>query len=433
MVDAARQAEQLTRSSPALMTRMSAMMFLQYWPLGTWGVTVGTYIAANTGQQGAGTFSAGFVGYSTAAGAIGSLLSPVVIGFLSDRFFPAQVLLALMHLGCAVAAWGMYESQTQTAFFLWLLLYFQCFIPAATLTNKIALKHLADVDAEYPLVRIFGSVGWIVAGLFLGFVWPLVNGGSIDATRIPLMIGAAGSLLMALFSLTLPHTPPEPRSDGAGLRTFRDSDELLQNKPLIAFLVISMLACIPSMAYNNYGNLFLNTQAYARPAALMTLGQISDVLCLWATPWLIARFGLGFLFVTGVIAWGIRYGLLATGSFYQTAWPVYTAILIHGPCYVFVYVIGVMYVDRLADRAHRGAAQGLNALATTGLGHLLGAVTVGFAQQTFLTPEGVSPPPYNWPAFWLVPAAVSAVTVVLFQFAFRARRTKNAYPEPSAA
>ena len=92
-----------------------------------------------------------------------------------------------------------------------------------------------------------------------------------------------------------------------------------------------------------------------------------------------------------------------------------------------------MYVDRLADRAHRGAAQGLNALATTGLGHLLGAVTVGFAQQTFLTPDGVSPPPYNWPAFWLVPAAVSAVTVVLFQFAFRARRTKNAYPEPSAA
>src|SRR5688572_19305539 len=133
------------RSSPALMMRMSAMMFLQYWPLGTWGVTVGTFIAANTGQQGAGIFSSGFVGYSTAAGAIGSLLSPVVVGFLSDRFFPAQVLLALMHFGCAVAAWGMYGSQTQSAFFLWLLVYFQCFIPAATLTNKIALKHLADV------------------------------------------------------------------------------------------------------------------------------------------------------------------------------------------------------------------------------------------------------------------------------------------------
>jgi MFS family permease len=116
------QADQAHCSSPALMARMSAMMFLQYWPLGTWGVTVGTYIAANTGQQGAGIFSAGFVGYSTAAGAIGSLLSPVVVGFLSDRYFPAQVLLALTHFGCAVAAWGMYESQTQASFFLWLLL-----------------------------------------------------------------------------------------------------------------------------------------------------------------------------------------------------------------------------------------------------------------------------------------------------------------------
>jgi nucleoside transporter len=415
------------------MARMSAMMFLQYWPLGTWGVTVGTYIAANTGSQGAGVFSAGFVGYSTAAGAIGSLLSPVVVGFLSDRYFSAQVLLALTHLGSAFAAWGMYESQTQTAFFLWLLLYFQCFVPAATLTNKIALKHLANVDAEYPRVRIFGSVGWIVAGLLLGFVWPHVLGGSIDATRTPLLIGAWGSLATAFFCLTLPHTPPEPHGGGILRRSFRDSDELLGNRPLIAFLVVSMLACVPSMAYNNYGNLFLNTQEFPRPAALMTLGQLSDVVCLWATPWLIARFGLRFLFVTGVIAWGVRYVLLAAGSHFFIGWPVYIAILIHGPCYVFVYVIGVMYVDRLADASHRGAAQGLNALATTGLGHLLGAMTVGFAQQTFLTPEGMSPPPYNWAAFWLVPAAVSATTVVLFQFAFKAPRAKAAYVEPSAA
>jgi nucleoside transporter len=433
MVDEYQPPEPARCSSPALLARLSAMMFLQYWPLGTWGVTVGTYIAANTGQQGAGIFSAGFVGYSTAAGAIGSLLSPVAVGFLSDRFFSAQVLLALMHFGCALAVWGMYESQTQTAFFLWLLLYFQCFVPAATLTNKIALKHLADVDAEYPFVRIFGSVGWIVAGLFLGFLWPLFLGGSIDATRIPLLIGAWGSLATAIFSLTLPHTPPERRNSPTGLRTLRGSDALVGNRPLMAFLFVSMLACIPSMAYNNYGNLFLNNQAFPRPAALMTLGQISDVLCLWATPWLIARFGLRSLFVSGVIAWGLRYVLLAAGSHYFIAWPVYVAILIHGPCYVFVYVIGVMYVDRLADAAHRGAAQGMNALATTGLGHLLGAMTVGFAQQTFLTPDGIAPPPYNWAAFWLVPAAISGVTVVLFQFAFRAPRAKSAYAEASTA
>src|SRR3954454_24113631 len=142
------------RSSAALITRLSTMMFLQYWPLGAWGETYGTYIAANTGTQGEGIFSAGFVGYSTAAGAIGSLVSPLIIGFISDRYLAAQNLLGLMHIGCALAAWGMYATHSQPVFFICLLLYFQCFSPAATLTNKIALKHLAHVDVEYPAVRI---------------------------------------------------------------------------------------------------------------------------------------------------------------------------------------------------------------------------------------------------------------------------------------
>ena len=399
----AADADSSQRSSPAMMARISAMMFLQYWPLGVWGVTVGTYIAANTGKEGAGIFSAGFVGYSTAAGAIGSLLSPVVIGFLSDRYFAAQNLLALLHVGCALAAWGMYESHTQAAFFMWLLIYYQCFSPAAALTNKIGLKHLANADAEYPLVRIFSTVGWITAGLFVGFAWPFAAGESIEPTRIPLMIGAGGSIVMALFSFTLPHTPPEEHSGLFLPRILRDSGDLLRNRPLVVFLVVAMLACIPTMAYNNFANLFLNNVHYRRPAALMTLGQVSDLLVLGLTPWLIKRFSLRSLFVSGVIAWGVRYGLLAAGSFYEITWPAYAAILMNGPCFVFIYVIGVMYVDRLVGGAHRGAAQGMFALASAGLGNLAGALTVGYTQSTFLTPEGVSPPPYNWPAFWAFP------------------------------
>src|SRR3972149_9144870 len=188
------------RSSRPMMVRMSAMMFLQYWPLGTWGVTVGTYIAANTGEQGARIFSAGFVGYSTAASAIGSLLSPVLVGILSDRYFSAQRLVAAMHFGCALTAWGMYASESETAFFLWLVGYFQCFVPAATLTNKIGLKHLADVNAEYPLVRIFGTAGWIGSGLFVGFVWPLVTGQPIEASRTPLLLGGGAHILLGVCS-----------------------------------------------------------------------------------------------------------------------------------------------------------------------------------------------------------------------------------------
>jgi MFS family permease len=181
-----------------------------------------------------------------------------------------------------------------------------------------------------------------------------------------------------------------------------------------------MLACVPSMAYNNGGNLFLNKQGYRWPAALMTLGQLSDVLVLWATPWLIARLGLRTLFVSGVIAWAVRYCLLAFGSYSELVWPVYLAILIHGACYVFVYVIGVMFVDRLVEGAHRGAAQGLYVLMSSGLGHLFGAFTVGLSQEVFLTPAGVSPPPYDWTAFWIVPATVSVVAALAFSVIFKA-------------
>lgn len=414
--------EPTRRTSPAMFVRMSAMMFLQYWPLGIWGVTVGTYIAANTGGEGAGTFSAGFVGYSTAAGAIGGLLSPVLMGYLSDRYFAAQRLLAAMSAGCAVATWQMYESQTQVSFFLWLLAYFQFFVPAATLTNKIALRHLANPDAEYPRVRVFGTLGWIGAGLFVGIFWPIATGESIEATRLPLVFGSCGSVLMALYSLSLPHTPPERATERVRPGTFRDSGKLLKNRQLVVFLLVAMLASIPSMAYNNFANPFLNRQGYPHPAALMTIGQISDLLFLWLTPWLISYFGLRALFVTGVIAWAARYIGLAAGSYFGLAAPVYAAIAIHGMCYVFVYVVAVLYVDRLADPAHRGAAQGLLALASTGFGHLIGAFTVGFMQEIFLTPEGVSPPPYRWAEFWLVFASISLFAFFVFQVAFRPQR-----------
>ncbi len=418
----AAEADASQRSSPAMMARLSAMMFLQYWPLGVWGVTVGTYIAANTGQAGAGIFSAGFVGYSTAAGAIGSLLSPVVIGFLSDRYFAAQNLLALLHFGCALAAWGMYETHAQAAFFVWLLLYYQCFSPAAALTNKIGLKHLANTDAEYPLVRIFSTVGWITAGLFVGFAWPLVTGESIEPTRVPLLIGAVGSVVMCLFALTLPHTPPEELSGILLSRILRDSSEILRNQSLVAFLVVTTLACIPTMAYNNFANLFLNNFHYRHPAALMTLGQVSDLVVLGLTPWLIKRFSLPSLFVSGVIAWCVRYGLLAASGFYVITWPAIAAIMLNGPCFVFIYVVGVMYVDRLAGGEHRGAAQGMFALASAGLGNLAGAVTVGYAQSTFLTPENVLPSPYNWPAFWIVPAILGGASLLVYGVYFKAPR-----------
>jgi Na+/melibiose symporter-like transporter len=313
----------------------------------------------------------------------------------------------------------MYESHAQAAFFLWVLIYYQCFSPAAALTNKIGLRHLANADTEYPFTRMFSTIGWISAGLLVGFAWPLATGISIEPTRIPFMIGAGGSIVMALFSVTLPDTPPEERSGLLPSRILRDSGELLRNQPLVVLLLILILVCVPTMAYNNFANLFLNNLHYRRPAALMTLGQVSDLFVLGIAPWLIRRFSLRSLFLSGMMAWSARYGLLAASSMYEIAWPAYAAILMNGPCFVFIYVIGVMYIDRLVGGVHRGSAQGMFALASGGVGNLAGAFMVGYAQSIFLTPEGVSPPPYNWVAFWAVPAILSALSVVIYIVCFK--------------
>jgi nucleoside transporter len=414
MEDASANTQSPPQSSGRLLARLSAMMFLQFWPLGTWGVTFGSYIATNTGERGTHIFSSGFVGYSTAAGAIGSLLSPVLIGFLSDRYVAAERLIMLMHAGCALAAWQMSQTNSQTAFFLWLLVYYQCFSPSCALVNKISLRHLAESSTEYPVVRLFGTIGWITAGLFVGLLWPALTGDPIETTATPLIIGAIGNLVMSLYSLTLPHTATELKSGRIVPSVSRDSRVLFRNRELLMFLAVVLFTCIPTMAYNNFADVFLNDKNYWRPAALMSLGQVSEVLMLAASPWLIARFGLHTLFATGIAAWCVRYLLLALGSYANISAPVYAAIAIHGLCYVFVYIIGVIYVDRLVSHSHRGLAQGMYTIVYAGLANLFGAVSVGYCQSLFLTPEAVSPPPYNWTVFWLVPAAISAATAIAF-------------------
>lgn len=394
-----------------MLARLSAMMMLQSWPLGAWGVTVATYITTNTGQSGEGIFSPGFAGFSTAAGALGGLIAPTLIGLVSDRRISSQLLLALMNLGCAGAALGMCLARDQPVFLVSLLAFFHCYLSAVTLTNKIAFGHLSDPATGFPFIRLFGALGWISSGLFIGLLWPAMSGSSIEAARTPFMIACVASLLMSVYALTLPATPPAT-SKSPGDATRQARWVLLANRPLVAFLVLSLLACIPSMAYNNFSNPFLNWEGYPHPAALLTLGQASEIACLAAMALLLRRVSLRLLFGLGVLAWAARYVLLAVGAAYGLGGAVLLAILLHGPCFAFVYVAGPMYTDNLVEARHRGAAQGLYTGATMGLANLAGAVLVGCLQRTFLTPPDVTPPPYNWEAFWIVPAVLSLLTAL---------------------
>ncbi len=429
-------------SSRLMLIRISVMMFLEYWPLGLWGITIGTYLSANTGSLGLGIYEPGFVGYSAATAAIGSILSPILIGIITDRFFSAEKVVSLLHVGAALAAWWLFVCLTQAGFFWGMLFYFQCFVPTVILTNAIALRHLKNVDKEFSVVRIYGTVGWIAAGTFIGFFWPYFVGESIEATRIPLGLSAISHIVMAFYALTLPKTPPMPNSEANQINRNRTDNGLekplasdhsileknswfrqithstiWRNRPFLFFLLFSLLACLPSMAYTTFANPFLNDFGFESAAGILTLGQYSEVACLFVMSLLVGKLGLKRLMLVGLLAWGIRYLLLTMGVAYESNVSIYLAILIHGPCYVFIYVAGQLYIDQLASKENRGAAQGLLALATTGLGHLIGSLLSGVLQEQYLSPERVGGP--SWEYFWLIPACLCFATALLFQLAFR--------------
>ena len=409
---------------PILLARLSLMMFLQYWPLGLWVVTIGTYLAANTGEEGAGIFSSGFAGYSGSFAALSSLFAPALFGWITDRYFPAERVMVVLHLLSALSLWGMHEATTEVGFAVAMVCFFHCFLPTISLTNTIALHHLSNSESEFFYVRFFSTLSWICAGLFIGYGCTWIFGESIEATRIPLLIALGSHIVMACYCITLPKCPVAKKEQAKTGEAVVNKASLLRNRPLLVFLLVSFLASIPSQAYN-LANLFLNQQGYEGAAAKLTIGQLGEAMFVLCLPLLIPRFGLKNIFLFGVVGWGLRYLLFAFGSGEGGAWLVYTAIAVHGPCYLFVYVAGQLYIDRLVPTYARGAAQGLHTVATSGLGHLVGALLCGWAQAKYLTPEGVHPPPYDWFGYWLTPVAACAVAAVVFVLAFSSQAPED--------
>lgn len=404
-------------SSLELVSRLSLMMFVQYGALGFWAVTIGTYIGANTGELGAAIFDSGFIGVAATASALGGLISPALLGVVADRWFSTEKLLALLHLLCAFFLVGMYASQHQWLFYFWIVMYFHAYVPTVTLTNGLALRHLKDRDRTFPIVRAIGTAGWVVAGLIVGLVMPAITGESIEATVIPIGMGVVAQVAMAAYCLTLPKTPPLSSVATGWRSAFGGS--LWTDPRFGLFIFVSMLAAISSQYYNSYMNVFLNDRHYDSPAALQTVGQVTEVACMVALPWLLLRFGLKRLFIIGTLAWTVRFLMLAYSDVPGLAWVVLPALAIHGICYTFVYTTGQMYADQLTDPENRNAAQGVHQVVTGGIGHLLGALMAGWSQSIYLTPTGVDPAPYDWRSFWWVPTLISIAAAGMFMLAFR--------------
>jgi nucleoside transporter len=289
------------------------------------------------------------------------------------------------------------------------------------LTNALTLHHATNPKREFPLVMIMGSVGWIAAG------WTVSQ---LDLEKSADMFGLASTaaLVMGIYSFTLPHTPPKGTGAGISFRTMLGIDalQLLRERSFAAFILCSFLICIPLSFYFNWMNVFMNELQINDAAAKMTLGQVSDVVFLLLLPVFLSRVGVKGILLLGMTAWTLRFGMLSWFDTQQNSlWMLFLAIGIHGICYDFIFVMGRMYVDDRARPEIRGAAQGLHAIMTLGLGMFIGSWLAGVVGEYYANPFGREAGTHGWREIWLLPAGLSAVLLIVFALLFTDQPPQN--------
>jgi len=387
-------------------SRLSAMMFLNYVVWGAWYVTLNTYLTSTlhfTGTQ------AGAVFGTTA---LASMISPFFVGIVADRIFSTERVLAVLHFIGAFLLWRLASARTFAAVYGMLLVYCLCYFPTIALTNSLTMQHLKDPGRDFPLIRVFGTLGWIAIGIAVGSL-------AIEKSATPFLLASAASVVMGFFSLMLPHTPAAANGEAFSVRRVLGLDALgmLKDKSFLVFSIASVLACIPLTFYFSFTNDYLNDVHVANAAGKMTLGQVSEVGMMLVMPWVLRRVSVKGILIMGLAAWSLRYALLAFGDAGTGVWMFYLAILVHGVCYDFFFMTGQLYTDQQAPAHLRSAAQGFITFMTYGIGMYAGSLISGNALDFFTTGSGV----HDWKTFWLSSAAGAFVILLIVAALFRSK------------
>jgi len=382
------------------------MVFLHYFVWSCWYNTMAVYLGKLnfTGTQ---------IGLAYGTTAIGALISPFLIGVIADRYVPAQRLLGVLHLLGAALLWWISQQTSFSIFYPSLIVYTLTYMAGHGLINTITLTHAPNPAKWFPIVMAAASAGWIAAANVINFAGLADNKGMFT-----LACGVA--VAIALYSFTLPNTPP--KGDAGPVSASKllglDALKLFKDRSFAVFMFCSFLICIPLSFYFTWTGAFLSDMNVANYASKMTLGQVSEVGFLLLLPVLLPFLGAKRIMILGMAAWAVRFALFAYFHEQPTAtWMVLGGILLHGMCYDFIFVMGRMYVDKAAGDSLRASAQGLHAVFTLGAGMFVGSWLSGVVAQNYTNAAGV----HDWKSIWLVPAIMSAALIPIFLALFRER------------
>lgn len=402
--------------------KLSSMMFLEFFIWGSWFVTLGTFLANNLNATGSQTASV----FSTQSW--GAIIAPFIIGLIADRYFNAEKILGVLHLIGAVLMYQMYSAPDISVFYPYVLSYMILFMPTLALVNSVSFNQMKDPEKEFSTVRVWGTIGWIIAGLLISFIfhWDTAAATTEGMLKNTFLMAGVASLMLGIFSFALPKTPPKVAtgekvkiSEILGL----DALKLLKDKNFAIFFIASILICIPLAFYYQNAHPFLSSVGMDDPTGKMTIGQISEALFLLLLPLFFKRFGFKKTILVGMLAWAARYALFAYGNASDLSFMLIIGIALHGVCYDFFFVSGQIYTNSKAGDRYKSAAQGLITLATYGVGMLIGFEVAGFITDTYKTADGG----INWQMIWIVPAGIAIVVFLLFTIFFN---DKNEVKEP---
>ena len=394
--------------------QLSLMMFLEFFIWGGWFVTLGTFMGNNLSSNGSEIAQA----YSTQSW--GAIIAPFIIGLIADRFFNAEKILGVLHIVGAFLLLQISNVSNFSVFYPYILGYMIIYMPTLALVNSVSFNQMKDPAKEFSFIRVWGTIGWIIAGLSISyfFHWDSLDGIKNGFLKNTFLMTAVASLLLGLFSFFLPKTPPKfasskkvSISDILGI----DALKLLKNKNFLVFFISSVLICIPLAFYYQNANPFLSEIGIENPTGKMTIGQGSEVFIMLLLPFFFKKFGFKKTILVGMLAWVIRYVLFAYGDSGEFTFMLLAGISLHGICYDFFFVSGQIYTDSKAGENHKSAAQGLITLATYGVGMLIGFWIAGKITDTYLISEGV----HSWMDIWKFPAVFALAVLVFFILFFK--------------